>query len=54
MTQDNRKSQVEHEIDENLRKVYRRLVEQKVPDRFRDLLDELREGGTADPPEQPE
>lgn len=30
------------EIDENLKRVYSRLVEEEVPDRFRKLLEELR------------
>lgn len=37
------KSSLERQIDENLRRVYQRQVEQEVPDRFRDLLKQLKE-----------
>ena len=37
-----RKSEIEREIDENLRRVYRQMIEQEVPDRFTQLLDQLR------------
>lgn len=37
------KSKPERMIDENLQKVYRETLEQDVPDRFRSLLDKLRE-----------
>ncbi|QUJ75954.1 regulator [Sulfitobacter albidus] len=30
-------------IDENLRRVYNETVEEGIPDRFKDLLDQLRE-----------
>ena len=30
------------EIDENLKRVYSRLLEEEVPDRFQQLLEELR------------
>lgn len=43
MPQEPKKSEVERDIDENLRKVYRRMVEQEVPDRFQNLLDQLRQ-----------
>ena len=43
MTQAAKKSPIERDIDKNLRKVYRRMVEEDVPDRFKDLLDELRQ-----------
>ncbi len=51
MTQDPKKSEVERDIDENLRKVYREMVDQEVPDRFRDLLDQLRQSEEKDEPE---
>ncbi len=51
MSQDPEKSEVERDIDDNLRKVYREMVEQEVPDRFRDLLDQLRQSEENDDPE---
>ena len=30
------------QIDENLKRVYDEALEEKVPDRFKDLLDQLR------------
>ena len=43
MTQATKTSSIERDIDENLRKVYRRMVEEDLPDRFKDLLDQLRQ-----------
>jgi len=43
MDQDNRKTRLDEQIDENLRKVYRRTLEEDVPERFHDLLRKLRE-----------
>ena len=43
MTQAPKTSSIERDIDENLRKVYRRMVEEDLPDRFKDLLDQLRQ-----------
>lgn len=37
------KQRVEREIDENLRRVYQRLLDQDVPDRFLDLLNRLKD-----------
>jgi hypothetical protein len=51
MSQDTEKSEVERDIDDNLRKVYREMVEQEVPDRFRDLLDQLRQSEETKDPE---
>ncbi len=54
MTRDPKKSDVERDIDDNLRKVYREMVEQEVPDRFRDLLDKLRQSEQNGDPEAKE
>jgi hypothetical protein len=48
MTQDEqtnkrRKQGLNHQIDENLRRVYQAALEEDVPDRFKDLLDRLRQ-----------
>jgi hypothetical protein len=53
MTQDEqsgkrRKQGLNHQIDENLKRVYESALEEDVPDRFKDLLNRLRqqqEGG---------
>ena len=48
MTQDEqtgkrRKQGLNHQIDENLKRVYESALQEDVPDRFKDLLDRLRE-----------
>jgi hypothetical protein len=43
MVQDDRKTRLDQQIDENLRKVYQRQLDEEVPERFRDLLRRLRE-----------
>ncbi len=47
MEQDQRKSSLERQIEENLKKVYRRTVEEDVPDRFAELLRQLKEQDDA-------
>ncbi|WP_284165397.1 NepR family anti-sigma factor [Frigidibacter sp. SD6-1] len=34
-------------IDENLKRVYQEVLEEEVPDRFKQLLDRLRQKGSA-------
>ncbi len=34
---------MEHQIDENLRKVFQKTLQEDVPDRFTSLLQQLRE-----------
>lgn len=43
MAQEHSKSNLERQIEENLRRVYQKTVEEDVPDRFRNLLEQLRE-----------
>ncbi len=43
MDRDKEKSGLERQIEENLRKVYEKTAEEKVPDRFEELLRQLRE-----------
>ncbi len=43
MDRDKPKSGLERQIDENLRKVYQKTVEEDVPDRFAELLRRLKE-----------
>lgn len=39
-----RKSSLKDQIDENLRRVYQDALEQEIPDRFKQLLEQLRKG----------
>ena len=43
MVQDDRKTRLDQQIDENLRRVYREHLNEEVPERFRDLLKQLKE-----------
>ncbi|WP_292284845.1 NepR family anti-sigma factor [Marivita sp.] len=43
MTQDRRNSNLEEAIEANLKRVYEDVANQDVPDRFKDLLNKLRE-----------
>ncbi len=45
-TEDN-KPTVERQIDENLRRVYQQMVEESVPDKFMQLLQQLKEQDRA-------
>jgi len=51
MTQDNPKSRLKEQIDQNLKRVYEDVLKEEVPDRFKDLLAQLRQkdhkGGDA-------
>lgn len=38
----NTRSALKTQIDENLKRVYQETLTEKVPDRFRDLLDRLK------------
>ncbi|AMY71736.1 NepR family anti-sigma factor [Frigidibacter mobilis] len=40
---DDSKPTVERQIDENLRRVYQQMVEEAVPDKFMQLLQQLKE-----------
>lgn len=42
MTEDSEKAKRRAEIDANLKRVYSSLLDEEVPDRFRQLLEELR------------
>ena len=42
------KSNLEQQIDENLKKVYRKTIEEDVPDRFMDLLAQLKQQEAQD------
>lgn len=48
MTQDRRNSNLEEAIEANLKRVYDDVANQDVPDRFKDLLNKLRESEQAD------
>ncbi|WP_172300291.1 NepR family anti-sigma factor [Pseudoruegeria sp. HB172150] len=43
MNRERDQSHLEQQIDENLRKVYQRTVEEEVPDRLLSLLKQLKE-----------
>ena len=43
MARKSRQSPIEQEIDENLRRVYQQVIDLDVPDRFTQLLDQLRQ-----------
>jgi len=43
MTKKNISKSVERQIDENLRRVYQDKVEEELPDRFKDLLEKLKQ-----------
>nr|WP_306113387.1 MULTISPECIES: NepR family anti-sigma factor [unclassified Roseovarius] len=43
MTKKRRNPQVDQQIDENLRRVYSEAANEPVPDRFTQLLDQLRQ-----------
>jgi predicted metal-dependent hydrolase len=43
MTQDSAKSRVKEQIDKNLKRVYEDVLNEEVPDRFKDLLAQLRQ-----------
>ncbi len=43
MAEDPKKTRVTEQIDENLKRVYEDLLKEQVPDRFKQLLDKLKE-----------
>lgn len=43
MAREKPKTSLDEQIEENLRKVYQRTLEEDVPDRFMDLLEKLKE-----------
>lgn len=43
MPEDQRDAEINRRIDENLRKVFQEQVEEDLPDRFKLLLDQLRQ-----------
>ena len=43
MVQNQKKSSIRRQIDENLRRVYEETLEEGVPDRFAELLNQLAE-----------
>ena len=48
MSQNNKTSRTQREIDENLKRAYDDVIKQKVPDRFTDLLAQLKKAETTD------
>lgn len=43
--EERKRAEIEQQIDENLKRVYEEVSQQALPDRFRQLLDQLREKG---------
>lgn len=43
MKQSNDTAKLQAQIDENLKKVFQETLEEQVPNRFRDLLEQLRQ-----------
>lgn len=43
MKQSEETSKLQAQIDENLKRVYQEALEEQVPDRFKDLLEQLRQ-----------
>jgi len=43
MGDDQKKSRLTEQIDENLKRVYDEILKEQVPDRFKDLLAQLKE-----------
>ncbi|WP_193743450.1 NepR family anti-sigma factor [Tateyamaria sp. ANG-S1] len=48
MTRQTRKTEIDAEIDANLKRAFDNLANEPVPDRFTDLLNQLRTGGATD------
>lgn len=42
MTADHGKSKLQHEIDQNLKRVYQEALSEDIPDRFKKLLEQLK------------
>ncbi|MBL4915725.1 NepR family anti-sigma factor [Szabonella alba] len=42
MSEDQQKSRLKQEIDSNLKRVYDTVLQEDIPDRFKDLLAQLR------------
>lgn len=51
MTDENPKPRSTQEIDENLRRVFKRMEQTDLPDRLTDLLDQLRASDATTKPE---
>ena len=47
MKQDRKLSSLEQEIEANLKRVYDEVAKQEVPDRFTQLLEQLRKADTS-------
>lgn len=43
MTENSEKSKIKSQIDENLKRIYDDVLKEAIPDRFQDLLQQLRE-----------
>ena len=43
MDKNDKPSTLKEQIDENLKRVYQEALQEKIPDRFQELLDQLRQ-----------
>ena len=50
MPQDEVKSQIESDIASNLRRVYQRTIEEKIPSRLMDIIEKLKADEEFDDP----
>lgn len=48
MKPDKRRADMDQQIDANLKRAFESMANEPVPDRFTDLLNQLRASGTAD------
>ncbi|MDZ4095386.1 MAG: NepR family anti-sigma factor [Paracoccaceae bacterium] len=53
MPKDDFAPKLREQIDQNLKRVYEDALKEDVPDRFRQLLEELRQKEAAKPPTDP-
>ncbi|MCB1338211.1 MAG: transcriptional regulator [Maritimibacter sp.] len=47
MKQTNDKAKLQAQIDENLKRVYQEALDERLPDRFQELLEQLRDKETT-------
>lgn len=48
MAHDSENDNVLRQIDENLKRVYQKKLEEELPDRFKSLIDQLKKQGEGD------
>lgn len=48
MKEDTSTAKLKEQIDENLKRVYQEALDEQLPDRFRDLIEQLRRKGAGE------